>query len=150
MLSSSETGLCSADIVMDVTLGYAQENGGPQCQQPVSSSDERDDNPDPDRTDGGDDDFDGMGLSMGGFVGVVVISILFGGLLAGMLLKYTSMADMCPGMLGMKGTDYETYKSRQAALSPSQGEYGSNSTLTSEASNPIYATSPSGSRRSEL
>ena len=39
-IADGDTGLCAASIVMDKTLGYAQENGGALCRQPVSSAEE--------------------------------------------------------------------------------------------------------------
>jgi len=93
--ATSPTGsLCDATTVMSSTLGYAEQNGGSKdngtgCYQAVDPVD--------DDCDPKDDDGEGNieGVTPIGFAGVIILSSLFGALLAGVSFKYHFLDKIC-------------------------------------------------------
>ena len=130
-ITGDSTGLCDAAIVLEQTLGYAEENGGDRCQQPVTSTSGGDvDDNQKDRTDGGSDD--SLGISPGGLVGIILLSILVGAIGANQIVKSDFFHSWCSS----RGTAYDA----SGAGTP-DGE---------PETNPLRYADHSSGRRSEL
>jgi len=91
-VDGGNTGLCSASTVMTKTFGYAQKNGGPLCGETYSSSNSGAVDSDSD-SDGNNDE---VTINSGAFAAIVILSMLFGGLLAGVTFKYQLWDEICP------------------------------------------------------